>query len=157
MEDKPLGDLAAGLMTLRRNNDPRYEEVLTQMRSSILPFVHVALLTISFLHCKNVQLQPVTPSHKPLSHKQKRRGDPPFARLAYHVLDITPMKQVLRTEGHEDYNGTKQALHICRGHFADYREGRGLFGKYKGVFWIPQHIRGNLRQGATIKDYHIKL
>lgn len=157
IEDKPLGDLAQALTAVRQRGDLHYEELLTQMRSSVLPFVHIALLTISFLHCKNVHLQAVVPPKKPLSHKQKRRGDPSYARLTYHVLDIAPMRQVLRTQGHEERNGTKQALHICRGHFADYREGRGLFGKYQGVFWIPQHLRGSVQQGITSKDYHITL
>ena len=44
-------------------------------------------------------------------------------------------------------------LHMCRGHMADYRNGNGLFGKYKGVFFVPAHVRGTPRDGMVIKDY----
>lgn len=78
-------------------------------------------------------------------------------RLTYHVLDITPMRQVLRIEGGEAQNGTKRALHICRGHFANYSQGRGLFGKYHGMYWIDQHVRGSASRGFALKDYRVKL
>jgi hypothetical protein len=52
--------------------------------------------------------------------------------------------------------GSRKALHVCRGHFAHYRE-RGLFGKYKGTFWRPQHLRGSAEQGMQAKDYRITL
>ena len=35
----------------------------------------------------------------------------------------------------KDPAGLKRALHICRGHFKDYREGRGLFAKTHGIWW----------------------
>ena len=46
-------------------------------------------------------------------------------------------------------------LHICRGHFKDYRES-GLFGKVKGIFWWDQYVRGDLENGAVVKDYNVK-
>ena len=39
-----------------------------------------------------------------------------------------------------------------RGHYADYRNGAGLFGnpKLRCVFWIPEHQRGNAELGDVI-------
>jgi hypothetical protein len=48
----------------------------------------------------------------------------------------------------------KQALHICRGHFKDYRQS-GLFGRHKGVFWWDMAARGSAEQGIVDKDYRI--
>lgn len=52
----------------------------------------------------------------------------------------------------------KKALHICRGHFKHYgRDGKGLlFGKHKATVWIPMHVRGDIEEGAVVKDHSVK-
>jgi hypothetical protein len=76
--------------------------------------------------------------------------------IRYHVLDINPMKEVLRTEGNIDANGLKKALHICRGHFAHYEN--GLFGRGEAcTVWKPSHVRGSVEHGIVDKDYRIKM
>jgi hypothetical protein len=35
----------------------------------------------------------------------------------------------------------------------DYREGGGLFGKHKGVYWWEHHLRGDVEHGIVDKDY----
>lgn len=115
--------------------------------------LHVPLLATSFAHCKNVEVQAVDPPEK-LSRKQfKRHGVP---KVRYHVLEISPMRSVLKRDGGLEQHGSAQkALHICRGHFKDYRE-RGLFGKVKGMFWWDSHVRGSAQQGVVVKDYEVK-
>jgi hypothetical protein len=108
-------------------------------------------LALSFLHCKNVTLTKEDPCHM---RKPPKRGEA-CRRLHYHVLNIHPMQEVLRREGHSHTTGLKQALHICRGHFKDYRQ-RGLFGKYQGLFWWDAHIRGRSSEGVVIKDYSVQ-
>lgn len=117
----------------------------------LMKLLFPALLTISFLHCKNVEY---VPSFSPAKvHKAyERKHKSPMVR--FHVLNITPMKKVLRKEGDIEHNGLKNALHICRGHFKDYRK-RGLFGKIKGVFWWDSFIRGSAESGVTLKDYDV--
>lgn len=44
-------------------------------------------------------------------------------------------------------------FHLVRGHLADYRQGPGLFGKWKTVVWVPMHSRGFQRVGAIAKSY----
>jgi hypothetical protein len=110
------------------------------------------LLAISFCHCRNVTLRS---EEKPaqLLKRQIARGRP---QVTYKVLEITPMKGILKKAGAENaHTGLRRALHICRGHFAAY-EDKGLFGKYRGRFWIPQHLRGSQEAGLVVKDYTVK-
>ena len=111
------------------------------------------LLTVSFMHCKNVVRREVQ-QDAPLSKKWERKHGRPLVR--YHVLDIDPMRKVLRDEGRSEETGLKKALHICRGHFATYTDEAPLFGRVTGTFWKPQHVRGNLKHGAVVKDYNVK-
>lgn len=113
------------------------------------------LLTISFLHCKKqTKLIEHVPPEK-VQRKRARRNKPPLTK--YYTLDIEPLKEILRTEGRVHEVGLPKALHICRGHFKDYSQGKGLFGKYKGLYWWDSHIRGNEDVGTVVKDYAVKL
>lgn len=115
--------------------------------------INPLMLAICFMHCKNVT-QEVTSPPVALSRKWQKKHGRPLVR--YHVLDIDPMRSVLRHEGQEGTLGLKKALHICRGHFATYTEAAPLFGKVTGTFWKPQHIRGTSSAGIVMKDYNIK-
>jgi hypothetical protein len=112
------------------------------------------LLTITFMHCKNV----ARVEHKPdpaLVKRNRERGKPYM--LKYHTIEIEPMKSVLRGEGRIETVGLERALHICRGHFAYYpADGPGLFGKgVHGQFWKPAHARGTEKKGVVIADYKV--
>jgi hypothetical protein len=113
------------------------------------------VLTLGFMHCKNVAVAPVEPD-RDLNRERKKAGLKPFLR--YHTINIEPMKKVLRTEGQVEVNGLKKALHIVRGHFTHYSEERPLFGRpgLHGTFWVPSHARGSLDQGVVISDYNVK-
>lgn len=117
--------------------------------SGILP---VGWMTVGFMNCKNVVKQDVTASEGP-SEKWIRRQK--TAEIRYHILDINPMKEVLKTEGGIETSGLKKALHICRGHFVTYTEERPLFGHIAGTFWKPAHVRGNEKSGIVDKDYRV--
>lgn len=111
------------------------------------------LFAIALMHCKNVSLR-----ENALTEKQRRSLAKKGRRkelVRWHVLEIEPMKQVLRTEGKSESLGLKQALHICRGHFKDYRQS-GLFGKVKGIFWWDSTVRGSSKEGVVVKDYSVK-
>jgi hypothetical protein len=111
------------------------------------------MMAITFCHCKNVKVRPDSLPEK-LQKKRSKGGRVPVHR--YYTLDIEPMKRVLTTDGRSREIGLKRALHICRGHFADYTDGRGLFGRHHGMFWVPQHVKGDARTGSVIKDYDVK-
>lgn len=127
----------------------RYRQLALDLAAGL----HIALLGICFMHCKNVARVDATNSVGPTSKWLRRQKVP---QIKYRVLDINPMREVLRTAGGGDESGLKKALHICRGHFAHYSDDKPLFGKYTGQFWKPAHVRGDLKQGAVVKDYSIK-
>ena len=136
------------------NRAGQYED---QMRS-LASWLNPAWLAVCFLHCKNVTLTDNRPEEpQRLKHLRKFGVNP----APYKTLVIEPMKQVLRTEGRAGEVGVQKALHICRGHFRDYREGRGLFGKYKVQVWMPSIVRGTKgaggREEAPPREIEVKI
>lgn len=109
-----------------------------------------ALLSISFLHCKNVHMIEHEPK-RATSGRISRHG----SKIRFHTLQIEPMKKILRDEGGAEETGIKHALHICRGHFKDFTKGKGLFGKYKEVYWWESQVRGSGDVGAVLKNYNV--
>jgi hypothetical protein len=112
-----------------------------------------AILTLALMNCRNVERREVEQPPK-LSKKWAKKHGRPLVR--YHVLDIDPMRKVLRDEGGSEKTGLKKALHICRGHFATYTDDAPLFGRVTGTFWKPQHVRGSAKHGVVVKDYNVK-
>lgn len=112
-----------------------------------------ALLAMSLLHCKNVELverDPYVGVRKSL-RKHRRR---PLVR--YSTINVHSMKAIFDGEGGMAAGGgLVRALSITRGHFKDYRQ-RGLFGKLKGLYWWNQHARGDVSAGVVNHDYSVK-
>ncbi len=132
----------------------------TEATRELLPFlmgtyIYPCLLALSFMHCRNIKTRTELPPPKLSKKHMKKTGQP---LLRYRVLEIDPMKQVLDQEGRVSEQGLKKALHICRGHFKTYgKDGHGLlFGKHQTTVWIPMHTRGDIKQGAVVKDYAVK-
>ena len=113
--------------------------------------VQPSAMAISLMHCKNVKLEMKEPSSV-LNSIRRSKKRPPLSR--YHVLHIEPMKKMLSKTASDNHTDIKQSLHICRGHFKDYRQS-GLFGKYKGVYWWEHHVRGSEDVGKVYKDYNV--
>jgi hypothetical protein len=107
------------------------------------------------MHCRNVKLAAGPPPPAKLEKARLRRGHKPSIR--YHVLEIEPLRargrqaDGLTVRGGEPLN----ALHLCRGHFKDYGEGNGLFGRYHGKWWWPGQARGSFKKGIVAKDYRM--
>jgi hypothetical protein len=118
---------------------------------SLGPF-YVPFLALSFLHCKNVIMNTIEP---PSALNLSRLKEQKLPLLKYHILDIKPMKTIIAKEGNIEKNGLRKALHFCRGHFKDFSQGDGLFGKYKGLYWWESQVRGNIDRGVVEKDYRI--
>lgn len=86
-----------------------------------------------------------------------RRHPGEFAGTAsdvHHVLDI-PGASELREYVQGPGDAVEKRLHIVRGHFADYTEGGGLFGKLHGKYYIAPHVRGSAARGFVTKDYRV--
>jgi hypothetical protein len=97
------------------------------------------LVSISFMHCKNVGLRDCTPPEKLSLAHQKKHGQ---KLLRYHVLEIEPLRKLLdqyRTGARGDL---RHALHICRGHFKTFTEDAPLLGRHTGTYWWAPQVRG---------------
>lgn len=114
----------------------------------------VTLLSLSRMNCKNVELRPINePKFRP--HAPNRV----VPASVWHEIVITSVPKV-RSGGQDIFEKDKQEIraHWIRGHYADYRKGAGLFGnpKLKGLFWIPEHRKGNEELGQVIPEYTIQ-
>lgn len=127
---------------------------LAPLMKSIMSWLHPAFLAVSFLHCKNVVIEDHAVD-RPLAKKFRARHG--FNPTPYKTLVIEPLKQILRNQGRAHEHGLAKAMHICRGHFADYREGRGLFGKYKKLVWMPATVRGTKGKKAPAREIEVKV
>ena len=112
---------------------------------------HPVLFATSLMHAKNVELV-----DSPLPTKvAKRRQKDNKPIIVFKTLNI----KSIRKQSEETVNNTsvssKQAMHLVRGHFKDYRNGGGLFGKYQGLYWWDMHVAGSDKDRAVIKDYKI--
>ena len=107
------------------------------------------LLALSLCHCKNVTLAPEEFSPA-LQKRRQGRGKAPITK--FYTLEIAAMRKTLESAA---AGNLKQALHICRGHFKDYREGAGLFGRVHGMYWWDMQARGDARRGEIRKDYAV--
>lgn len=134
-----------------QNVDANEREQIGSLVSSLLKPI---LFALCFVHCKNVTLQPNQPD-RTINNERRKAGLKPFVR--YHMINIEPMKKVLKTEGNSEVDGLKRALHICRGHFSTYSEEKPLFGRIAGTFWIPSHVRGSIKEGVVVSDYNVKV
>lgn len=146
-QGRMLGQHTMALVGIHKD-DPNIEAVRSYVHAHIFPLC----LAKSFMHCRNVAMRESGPDAKLSKAHQKRHGKPLYR---YHILEIEALKETLRREGGSETTGLKKALHICRGHFAHY-EDRGLFGKYKGTFWRPSHVRGSIKEGVVAADYAVK-
>jgi hypothetical protein len=130
------------------------DEEHVDLMKSVMAWLHPIWLTMSFLHCKNVAVVD-NAVDKPLAKKwHAKTGVWP---TPYKTLVIEPLKAILRHQGGAEKSGLARAMHICRGHFKDYREGRGLFGKYHQLVWQPSILRGTKGKAAPPREIEVKI
>lgn len=128
------------------------EDTVQEIGDNIAQLLFPALITISFMHCKNVDLRPVNPPEKLSRKHRKKRGRD---LIRYHVLDIEPIRKIFDKHGAGSKQTLRKALHICRGHFKTFTADAPLFGNLTGTYWWPQHVRGSKKTGVVLKDYRV--
>ena len=116
----------------------------------------IALAAVQFMNCKNVEVLDNPPSRQQRRAAERERKPVP---ATYKTLLIHPLgkpRRVIRHGAGEVVAGV--SLHICRGHFKDFREGPGL-GKahVHGVWWWSPMVRGTSERGTVVKDYAIEV
>lgn len=111
-----------------------------------------ALFTLGLLSAKNVQrVEGLPPRHI-------RRHPGNFVATVGHshyTLDIPGAREFNRAVAGAG-EAQRKRMHIVRGHFADYTEGGGLFGKLHGRYYIAPHVRGSAAIGTITKDYRVR-
>lgn len=168
-ESGPLGsffrehpELADVLAVYRSNKNPNI--VIAQdgpLHPQLVPYNTMLLspvfAAINLLNCNNVQIVDQVPPPKLSKKHEKRYGYP---LVTFKTLHVTPMakphyKQEIIAIPPQQNNANSLPLHEIRGHVKDYRDGKGLFGKYKGVYWWNNHVKGDPLNGVVVKDYEI--
>lgn len=142
-------DFGRRIYMVASNNEERGSLMRNLCACASLPM----LFAIYLMHCKNVSVGKHIYKDHEVREYIKRHGCSP---VKYYELNIEPFKNVMRRNGSDGANGPKKALHLCRGHFKNFENGKGLFGKVHGLFWWPQLLRGNSEYGTIKKDYNIK-
>lgn len=117
-----------------------------------------AFHALTMMNVKNARFVDVVPPDK-LNKARKKRGKLPLVR--HTVVEIDAFGPKKRGAAPEELCGTEapaepKALHTARGHYADYREGKGLFGKLRGLYWRGAHVRGQAGAGIVHKTYLLK-
>jgi hypothetical protein len=112
----------------------------------------VVLVTQSMarMHCQNVTIRPRGPTIA--------GSTPPvnvYRGNVWHDIVVAPAKFATENATSSSEHRTLRH-HRVRGHYADYRNGAGLFGRIKGLFWVSDHTRGDKAVGEVKATYSIR-
>jgi len=111
----------------------------------------VGVLALSMMNCKNIVTRTNHPSPK-LNKARKKRGRKPL--VEFKTIHVDPNTKTVKSSAAKD-SGDSPRKHVAKGHLKDYRNGKGLFGKYKGIwYWGPQ-LRGEVMNGICLPNYTI--
>lgn len=113
----------------------------------------MSIRVIAMLNCSNVQMVNQGMTTDGLSKKDIKIRK--LKSLRYHELRVKVGKEIVPIYGKKGNTGEK-GLSMVRGHFKDYSQGKGLFGRIKKPnVWVPPHARGDARNGVIMKDYNL--
>lgn len=117
--------------------------------------VLTVLLSLARMNCRNVTLRPTS------SVQKEKRGTKPASKLpttVWHEIVINSVPKSRGTSNRRTWGSDDSIirLHRVRGHFEDYSRGKGLFGRIKGVFWMPDHEQGSKSAGEVISSYRLE-
>lgn len=163
----PQGRLLTALITNERfsermnvRKNPNLDDGMSQMIQTVIEtcsrFLNYGGMVLNLMGCKNIigQDLAVAPG---LAKARQRRGKTPLTVYKTLLVKLPRTGQAvpLNTGKMVKEASEARALHTVAGHYADYRE-KGLFGRYKGIFWVPAHARGSEQAGSVVKTYEAK-
>jgi hypothetical protein len=124
--------------------------------------VRVFMMTMSLLHCSNIETVYVDPPAA-LSKKHRKKGKllPGQDLVRYEVLKVRRSPKQVARSGGPVLSSDLGAFHDVRAgfhHYGDCCPGvhspKGLyFGKHTCRIWVPSYMRGDPDQGAIEKTY----
>jgi hypothetical protein len=125
-----------------------------EYRLAYLKALHSNLCILMFfgklLECSNVEI-----IDKEYVVKRRRSRKIQTSRVIGKELRIKLPPHILRRSSQPVESHVGVALHTRRGHFADYRDGNGLFGKHKVKVWVPGCTVGSQEHGTITKTYKV--
>lgn len=115
-----------------------FKDIKMTLEHEVVGSLFPLFLAISFCHCRNVEIKDIPTPPKVLQKRERKGIWSPKVRREIH---IEPMKKVLRATPGTGLHDLKRQLVIRRGHFKDFKEGRGLFGKHHGLYWWDHWVK----------------
>lgn len=155
-----LGLNKAGQMVNSIEQPPKLKEYvdIEHLSSAFLNMLAFLLFSISLMNSKNVKMDKHEAQGIPnRGYRRRSKSDFPVTLFQWYTLEIETSNVAVKSSGGKKIplrETVTKALHSVRGHFADYRKS-GLFGKHKGVYWMPEHQRGDESAGTILKDYEL--
>lgn len=123
------------------------EDVATFLRCYGYPIY----FSTSLMTCKNVRVEERKPSEK----ERKKCSKIGSTAMTYRTIIIDSLRKSIASGEHGGGNSVTTALRIAGGHFKDYREGKGLFGKIHGRFWWDSYVKTDGRAVSEIRSYKV--
>lgn len=102
--------------------------------------VRPMMFALSILNCKNA-VQRDARQAQALVKARTRRGL--WSRSSFKIIEIRPIGRKSKPTEAADSPIRKRKVDIRRGHFKNYQEGSGLFGKLHGLYWWDQFVEGD--------------
>ncbi|MDX1421569.1 MAG: hypothetical protein R3322_00425 [Kiloniellales bacterium] len=116
-------------------------------------FLRTVGYAFTVLACKNTRTVDVEPSEKLQRARRKRKKRP---LVTYKTIEIDLSKTPSRyPRSAAPEAGAPVRQHRRRAHIRDYRKGKGLFGKYKGLFYVGPALVGSKEEGSIVTDYKL--
>lgn len=113
----------------------------------------VGWTTLSMMNCANIEQI----AHQVPEAFQKSRvksGKKPLVSYRTIRVDLGKTPRQVAAEGLPG-DGTTPRQHKKRGHMKDYRGGKGLFGRYKGIWYWGPTLAGSEEEGVVVSDYTV--
>ena len=111
----------------------------------------VAWTTLSMMNCSNIeQIEHRVP--EAFQKSRVKSGKKPLVSYRTIHVDLGKTPRVIAAESLPG-DGTTPRLHKKRGHIKDYRGGKGLFGRYKGIWYWGPVLAGSEEEGVVVADY----
>lgn len=120
-------------------------------RAEAHAYFHPLLLSLTFLHCKNIEIIDRRPDAKLI----RRRAKEGKSVSSYKTLDIKPIQRMIAAARQPGDSGIVQALSRCRAHFKTYTESAPLLGHAVGTYYWNDQLRGKRAKGVRTKDYNV--
>jgi hypothetical protein len=114
----------------------------------------VAWTTLSMMNCSNIeQIEHRVP--EPFQKSRVKSGKKPLVSYRTIRVDLGKTPRAIAAESLPG-EGTTPRLHKKRGHIKDYRGGKGLFGRYKGIWYWGPILAGSEEEGVVVADYEVR-